>query len=145
METVTEKKNIHHGNNVRLARAWKKITQDDLADRLNIYQSEVSKIESQEEIEDKTLEKISKALNVPVDFLKEFEPEAAMQSFIVSSNEVTINNNEDSKAETNLQKNVTEHFETKSVVNEPVDKVSELYERLLEKEREIAELKSKLK
>lgn len=57
METVTEKKNIHHGNNVRLARAWKKITQDDLADRLNLYQSEVSKIESQEEIEDKTLEK----------------------------------------------------------------------------------------
>lgn len=134
MEALIEKKNIHHGNNVRLARTWKKITQDDLADRLNIYQSEVSRLESQEQIEDKILEKISVALNVPVDFLKEFEPEATMKYY-------TQNNHEIKDNVSILQGDGEQHN-----TYYPLDTVKELYERLLkEKDREIEELKAKLK
>lgn len=142
METLEKaKKNVHHGNNVRLARTWKKVTQDDLADRLNIYQSEVSKLENQEEIEENTLEKISKALNVPVDFLKEFDPETVINTYNQYESKIEVNSSENSKDNILQQgeQNITNY-------NYPLDKVTELYERLLkEKEQQIEELKSKYK
>lgn len=143
MEALKEKKNIHHGNNVRLARTWKKVTQDDLADRLNMYQSEVSKLENQEEIDDQLLDKISNALSVPVDFFKAFDPEAAIYNF-------TFNNQPDAVkviAEENSKDAVQQgQGELNITYNYPLDDLKELYERLLqEKDRQIEELRAKLK
>jgi transcriptional regulator with XRE-family HTH domain len=141
METIAEKRKIHHGNNVRLARTWKKVTQDDLADRLNIYQSEVSKLETQELIDEKILAKISTALEIPIDFLKEFEPEAIMKSYNQYESKIEITSAENSNDNILQQgeQNITNHYY-------PIEKVEKLYERLLqEKEQQIQELKARLK
>lgn len=141
METIAEKRKIHHGNNVRLARTWKKVTQDDLADRLNIYQSEVSKLETQELIDEKILAKISTALDIPVDFLKEFESEAIMKSYNQYESKIEITSAENSNDNILQQgeQNITNHYY-------PIEKVEKLYERLLqEKEQQIQELKARLK
>jgi len=134
MEAIHEKKNIHHGMNTRLARTWKKVTQDDLASRMGMNQSEVSLLESEIVIKNETLEKIAQALDIPVDFLKEFEPEAAIKHY-------TLNNNEN-KENVSIYQGDGEQNNTYY----PLDTVKELYERLLqEKEKEIASLKEKLK
>lgn len=138
MEATQDKKNVHHGNNVRLARTWRKITQEDLADRLKMYQGEISKLEGQNVIQDKMLEKISQALDVSVDFLKEFEPETVMNSYNQYESKIEITSAENSKDNILQQgeQNITNTYY-------PLDTVKELYERLLqEKDKEIAALKA---
>lgn len=153
MEATQEKKNVHHGNNVRLARTWKKVTQEDLADRLNMYQGEISKLEGQEEIQDNMLEKISKALDVSVDFLKEFEPEGTIYNFNFNNQQDSVKViAEENTKDTVLQgqgeqnNNITNHYY-------PIEDIKSLYDKLLfEKdklierlEKEIAALKEKHK
>jgi len=133
MEAVNEKKKVHQGTNVRLARTWKKVTQSDLADRISVYQSEMSKLEGQEEIDNHLLDKIAKALNVPVDFFKEFEPEKAVNIFNQYDSKIEINSAENSKDAVLQQgeQNITNY-------NYPIDDIKDLFNRLLqEKDKQI--------
>lgn len=106
-----------------------------------MYQGEISKLEGQEEIQDNTLEKISQALDVSIDFLKEFQPDSVMNSYNQYESKIEITSAENSKDNILQQgeQNITNHYY-------PLDTVKELYERLLqEKDKEIATLKEKLK
>jgi len=148
MEAIHEKKNINHGMNTRLARTWKKVTQDDLACRMGMNQSEVSLLESEKVIKDETLEKIAQALDVPFNFLKEFEPEAIMNMYNQYESKLEITAAENSKDNILQQgeQNITNNYY-------PIDDIKALYDKLLaekdkqiqRQEKEIATIKEKIK
>jgi len=98
-----------------------RIKQDYLASELGVSQQTISKIEQSEEVEDSTLEKIATVLGVTVEGIKNFTEEAIFNYF---------NNFHDSS---------TGDFRQNCTFN-PLDKVVELYERLLQSEREKIEL-----
>lgn len=142
MEAVAEKKKkVHHGRNIRIVRTSQNVTQEDLAFRLNLSQSKVSALELDEVIEDAVLDKFATALNVPVNFLKNFEPEEVIKSFTVTDN--TFNNTPSENSKEVITQGIIE--EQNNTYTYPIDKVSELYERLLkEKDKQIDELKKEV-
>ena len=142
MEGIKEKKRVHQGRNMRLARIWKNMTQEALADKLNLYQTDISTLEQKETIDDAMLERIAKEMNIPKDFLTDFDLDTTMQSYNVYENEFSMTQAENSKGEIMGQKII----ENEENIYNPLDKVTQLYERLLkEKEQQIEELKTRLK
>ena len=97
--------------------------QEVLAAELGISQQAVSKIEQSEEIEPEVLEKVAKALGVPTDAIKNFNEDAVIN--IIAN---TVNNHDQSAS---VFINPTFN---------PIDKIVELYERLLQSEREKNEM-----
>ena len=128
---------IHHGHNIRRTRIEKNIKQEALSQLVNMSQSNVSKYESARVIDDEILQRFARALNVPFEYLKELEENAP--SVIFQNN--TVNNNEQAHGNTtqmgydNTNHN---HFN-------PVEKMAEIYERLLkEKDEKYAALERRL-
>lgn len=122
-------KTIHQGRNIKRFREMLGIKQEALAAELgdDWNQRKVSLLEQKEEVEESILQQVSTALKVPVQAIQNFDEEAAV-SYIntfndSSSNSGTIGNNH----------NCTLNFN-------PIDKVMELFERLLASEREKVEL-----
>ncbi|TWP24626.1 XRE family transcriptional regulator [Apibacter muscae] len=77
----TAPKKVHQGRNIKRLREMLGIKQESLAIDLNITQAGVSKLENKEIIEEETLEKIAKFLNLPVEAIKNFNDETTV-SFI---------------------------------------------------------------
>ena len=122
-----ETKTVHEGRNVKRIREMLGIKQETLAAELNWSQQKISLLEQKENIDDALLEEVAKILKVPVEAIKNFDEQAAVN--IVSS---TITNNDNSSVYGNY------HFN-------PLDKVIELYERMLkDKDSMIEELKKLL-
>ena len=121
--------NKHRGRKVGKYRNFKGIKQDSLANELNISQTEMSRIENQEDIDDQLFTQIAKALGVSLEFLDNFDENSALYH---------ISNNIDNSS-------ITENSSGISQIFNPLDKVIELYERLLESEREKIELFKKNK
>ncbi len=129
MQSTERDENIHMGRNVKRFREWKNISQEDLAFELNVTQQSVSLIEQKETIDDGLLEQISKVLKVPVEAIKNFDPEQAI---------CNIQNNYDS-----AQGAINAYHCTFNPLDKYVEQVEEnrkLYERLLASEREKVEL-----
>lgn len=103
--------------------------QDTLAEKLNISQSEMSRIENQENIEDQLFAQIAEALGVSQEFLDNFDENSALYH---------ISNNIENST-------ISENSNGINQVFNPLDKVIELYERLLESEREKIKLIKKSK
>lgn len=72
---------VHHGENIKLARSIRMVSQEDLAMQLNMSSSKLSRIESQEVVEDDMLKNISLALDVPFAFFKEYSNDKFLKSF----------------------------------------------------------------
>lgn len=118
---------IHEGRNIKRIREMLGIKQDALAIELggDWNQKKISLLEQKEVIEQPILEEVAKALKVPVEAIKSFSEETAIN--IISS---TLHDNAGS-----VFYNPTFN---------PLDKVVELYERLIkEKEAMIEELKKR--
>ena len=111
---------IHIGKNISRVRSLRGIKQEALATDLNTTQTEISQIEQSVSIENDLLERIAKALNVTSDVLRNFDENAAFY---------TINNNVE---------NNTFHESSIAIQQEfnPLDKIIELYERLLQSEKD---------
>lgn len=124
METATKPNKVHIGRKISRIREIRGIKQDHLATELGVSQQAISKIEQSEEIEDSTLEKIAVVLGVTVEGIKNFSEESIVNYF---------NNFHDSS---------TGDFRNNCTFN-PLDKVVELYERLLQSEREKVEMLNK--
>ncbi|MDR2953881.1 MAG: helix-turn-helix domain-containing protein [Prevotella sp.] len=78
----------HHGENIgrfRRMHGWK---QEDLAAKMGLSQTQVSKYELSEEIDDAMLAKFSEALGVPVQMLKECDHEETINKFITYINHI---------------------------------------------------------
>lgn len=125
METPTKSSKMHIGRKIGRIREIRSIKQDYLAIELGVSQQTISKIEQSEEVDEAMLEKIAKVLGVTVDGIKNFSEEGIVNYFN------TFNDQSGSGAffsSTNLH-----------CTFNPIDKLVELYERLLQSEREKVE------
>ena len=107
---------LHIGRKISRIRELRGMKQESLAAELGISQQAVSKIEQSAEVEEDALEKIAKVLGVTVEGLKHFTEDSVFNN---------INNFHDQSIQNNFN---------------PIEKVIELYERLLASEKEKVEL-----
>lgn len=127
MSTAT--KPSHLGHKIGRIRELRGLKQETLAHELKVSQQTVSKIEQSETIDELMLEQIASILGVSVDGIKNFSEEAV---FNIISN--TFNNtSSDSSTLIASSLNYQPTFNT-------IEKIVELYERLLQSEREKIEL-----
>src|SRR5665647_2996545 len=124
---------IHQGRNVKRIREILGIKQDALAFDLNLSQQAISQLEQKESIDPALLEEISKALKVPVEAIKNFDEDKAIN--IIASN----NNGRDNSSAVNFQC----IFNPLEKLMETIDENKKLYERLLQVEKEKNELLQK--
>lgn len=117
----------HVGRNLQRIRVYLGMKQEALAADLGISQQEISKIEKQDEIEDKLLTQIATALGVSAEVIRDFDVERAIYN---------INSYKDATISPGAIATVYAHTQQ---IN-PLDKIVELYERLLQSEREKIEL-----
>lgn len=121
METETlERPKVHHGRNIKRLRDILGVKQEQIAFELNLTQQAVSKLEQKEQIDDDTLVKVANVLHVPIEALKNFSEESAF-NFVAN----TFNSHDTSIGGLAYQ-----------CTFNPIDKIVELYERMLEMERE---------
>jgi transcriptional regulator with XRE-family HTH domain len=119
---MTEK-TIHIGRKISRLRELRGIKQETLAAQLGISQQAISKIEQSEHVEDEALERIAKVLGLTPEAIKLFSEEAVFNN---------IQHNADTATGNTI---VNYQFQFN-----PLDKIVELYERLLQAEREKNEL-----
>ncbi|WP_367914784.1 helix-turn-helix domain-containing protein [Leadbetterella sp. DM7] len=120
---------IHEGRNVKRFREMLGIKQDALAFELgeDWNQQKISLLEQKETIDTALLQQISEALKIPVEAIKNFDEEAAIN---VISN--TFNNHDHSSPQFASIINNSPSFN-------PLDKMVELYERMLQQQKEMIE------
>lgn len=118
-DTAPNKK-VHQGRNIKRLREMLGIKQESLAFDLGVSQATVSDYEQKEALDEKILEKVSQALKVPVEAIKNISDEATI-NYINTFNDTAINNG---------------HFSPYNCTFNPLDKVVELYERMI-KDRDI--------
>ena len=125
---VKDKVNQRHvGRNLQRIRVYLGMKQEALASDLGVSQQEISKIEKQDEIEDGLLTKIAEVLGISTDVIKDFDVEKAI---------CNINNYKDATISPGAIATVYAHNQQ---IN-PLEKVVELYERLLKSEQEKIEI-----
>ena len=122
-ETTDKLRKRHTGRNVQRVRMYFGVKQEALAADLGITQQEVSKIEQQEEIEEEVLSQIAGVLGVSPEVIRDFDVERAIYN---------INNIRDNTFEQGAT-SIAQQFN-------PIEKIIELYERLLQSEREKVDL-----
>ncbi|GEP50176.1 transcriptional regulator [Flavobacterium noncentrifugens] len=122
MDTPTRS---HLGQKIRRIRELRDMKQETLADALGTTQKAISLMESKETIDDEKLDEVAKALGVSAEAIKNFSEEGVINYF---------NNFTDNSAGT---------FNNHCNFN-PLDKVIELYERLVQAEKDKVEYLEKL-
>ena len=120
----------HIGRNISRIRELKDMKQDTLAFALGITQQTISNIENSETVDEQRLIEIAKALEVSVEAIKNFSDEAV---FNIIGN--TIQDHGAIPIITTGDYNCTFN---------PLDKVVELYERLVQAEKDKVEYLEKL-
>ncbi|HEY9008501.1 MAG TPA: helix-turn-helix domain-containing protein [Ohtaekwangia sp.] len=127
--------NIHIGRKVARLRELRGIKQETLAESLGISQQAVSRLEQSEEIEETTLARIAKALNVTSELIKNFNEESVINNIQNVYDNATGNNNN----------NYNCTFNPLDEYRNEVKENKKLYEALLkEKDEKIALLKKML-
>lgn len=113
----------HQGRNIAKWREILGLTQEQLAERMNLTQNRISILENKESIPESTLTEIANALGVPVELIKEYDHNTNICNYITY---VTNNN-------TNNVSDVKEGGVgvVNSQINNPIEKITELYERML--------------
>jgi transcriptional regulator with XRE-family HTH domain len=127
METSTLTKPAFIGRKIERVRKLRGMTQEEVASSLGISKQAFSKIEQSETIEEGRLIQISSILGVTLDGLKKFNDENVLNNtnnFYEAVNNSSVNNG----------------YECTTVINNPVEKIIELYESLLKSEREKVEI-----
>ncbi|EGK00099.1 MULTISPECIES: helix-turn-helix domain-containing protein [Dysgonomonas] len=122
METTFETKKSDYGYNAKRLREILGVKQEELAERIGVSQQTVSRFESTPQLDDETLDKIAAALNISVDAIKNFSEDAAINFVANTFHDSTVAN--------------TYH----QCSFNPLDKVIELYERMLKTEQEKVQL-----
>jgi transcriptional regulator with XRE-family HTH domain len=106
----------HIGRNISRIRELRQMKQEALAQAMGVSQQTVSNLENSETIDDDKLSEVAKALGVSPEGIKQFSEEAVFNYF---------NNFNDQSS----------GFNTNCTFN-PLDKVVELYERLVQAEKD---------
>jgi transcriptional regulator with XRE-family HTH domain len=120
----------HYGRNIKRVRETLGMKQETLAIEMggDWNQRKISMLEQKEEIDDETLEIVAAALKIPVDAIKNFDETAAVNVVnTFTSNDSSTFNASSYQCSFNL-----------------IDKLIELYERLLVSEKEKIETLERL-
>ncbi|TBX68725.1 XRE family transcriptional regulator [Flavobacterium silvisoli] len=125
METTTKPKHI--GRNISRIRELRQMKQEALAQAIGVSQQTISTIENSESVDEDKLQQIATALGVSAETLKNFS-EDAIFNYFNSFHDSSVN-----------------HGPYNNCTFNPLDKVIELYERLLEAEKEKNALLEQLK
>jgi transcriptional regulator with XRE-family HTH domain len=124
----TETKPKHIGRNISRIRELRGMKQEALAQAIGTNQQAISGIEGSEEIDEKKLANIAEALGVTVEAIKSFSEENVFNYFNTFNESVSNSN-----------------FGHNNICNfNPLDKVVELYERLVQAEKDKNEYLEKL-
>lgn len=129
MSTATKPKHI--GRNISRMRELRGMKQEALAQAIGTNQQAISGIESSENVDPAKLKEIAKALGVTVEAIENFSEESVFNFF-----NSFYDNSTNSGAQGNTHNN--------HCTFNPLDKVVELYERLVLAEREKVEYLEKL-
>lgn len=123
--TDMQNKKIHQGRNIKRFREMLGIKQEALAFELgdDWNQKKVSLLEQKETVESDILAQVAKILKVPAEAIENFDEEQAVN--IISN---TVNNNDNATGNSLYSYQPTFN---------PIDKMVELYERMLEQQREM--------
>ncbi|MDV3539405.1 transcriptional regulator [Elizabethkingia anophelis] len=126
IHTDMPNKKIHQGRNIKRFREMLGIKQDALAYELgeDWNQKKISLLEQKESIEKDILEQVAKILKVPTEAIENFDEEQAVN---IISNTFTSNDTSTLNA-INIQPTFN-----------PLDKMVELYERMLQQQKEMIE------
>ncbi|WP_291146627.1 helix-turn-helix transcriptional regulator [Flavobacterium sp. UBA7680] len=130
MSTETRPRNI--GRNISRIRELRGMKQGALADAIGTSQQTISSIETSETVEFEKLVQIAKALGVTVEAIENFTEESVFNFF---------NNFYDNSANNGQGNGNTNH---NACTFNPLDKVVELYERLVQAEKDKVEYLEKL-
>lgn len=131
---------VHHGRNIRNARIKRNLKQEALADLVHMTQQNVSRYEATKVIDDKTLEKFAKALDVSVEDLKTIQEPVPLM--IENNNTYTENATVVGINQGSYWGDPT--FHTSPIIH-PLDKMVELFERMLkERDEQIKALAAKV-
>lgn len=128
---IKEKENRRHvGRNLQRIRVYLGMKQEALAADLGVNQQVISKIEKQEEIEEGFLKRIAEVLGIFEEVIKDFDVEKTI---------FNINHHNYKDA------NISEGATTYAIVQQinPLEKIVELYERLLKSEQDKIEILKK--
>ena len=126
METTTVKKG-NHGANIRRWREWRGMKQEALADEIKVSQATLSGYEKKDKLESEVLEKVAKALDIPVAAITDIDNDTSVNIFSGTWNDNAV------------AQNYQPTFN-------PIDKIVELYDKLLKAEQEkVAMLQEVLK
>ena len=128
---IKEKENRRHvGRNLQRIRVYLGMKQEALAADLGVNQQIISKIEKQEEIEEGFLKRIAEVLGISEEVIKDFDVEKTI---------FNINHHNYKDA------NISEGATTYAIVQQinPLEKIVELYERLLKSEQDKIEILKK--
>ena len=128
---IKEKENRRHvGRNLQRIRVYLGMKQEALAADLGVNQQVISKIEKQEEIEEDFLKRIAEVLGISEEVIKDFDVEKTI---------ININHHNYKDA------NISEGATTYAIVQQinPLEKIVELYERLLKSEQDKIEILKK--
>lgn len=104
---------MHIGRNISKLRDLKGIKQEEFARMLGISQQAISRIEHKKDLDDDMLQKIAEKLDVTIEGIKQFSPDATINSINQQGGNV---------------------FVEKLYIN-PIEKIEELYQKML-KERD---------
>jgi len=116
----TSSKPKHIGRNISRIRELREMKQEALAQAIGVSQQTISTIENSETVDDEKLQQIAEALGVSAEAIKAFSEEGVINYFN-TFNEAVNNSN----------------FGHGNTCNfNPLDKVVELYERLVQAEKD---------
>ncbi|MEN2398324.1 helix-turn-helix transcriptional regulator [Flavobacterium sp. MC2016-06] len=127
MSTATKPKHI--GRNISRIRELRGMKQEALAIAIGVSQQSVSNIEGSETVDDEKLEKIATVLGVSVEAIKNY------------SDEVVLNNIQNNYEGAVINSGPTVNHNCSF---NPLDKVVELFERLVQAEKDKVEYLEKL-
>ncbi len=129
-----DRPNVHQGHNVKRLRESKGISQQGLEPLVNLSQQTISRYEDKRVIDEEMLQRFAKALEVPVEILKNMEEDACFNYYVENN---TFSDNVNAGGILNNYNPVDEIIK---LCNEKV----ELYERMLANEKEKISLLEKM-
>lgn len=123
MDTTSKPKHI--GRNISRIRELREMKQEALAQAIGVSQQTISTIENSETVDDEKLQQIAEALGVSAEAIKAFSEEG----FFNIINNTYHNNSSDNSTLIASSVNYQPTFNT-------IEKIVELYERLLQAEKD---------
>ena len=121
MEKTDYADSIHLGRKIERVRRLRGMTQTELGELLGVTKQAISKMEQTEKFNDERLNEIASALGVTIEGLKKYNEEAVLYN--------TNNFYENCGVKTSAVSN------NHTFNNFPIDKVFEMFEKMLDEER----------